>query len=154
MSLLPTQKIEFFVEGVPIPQPRVRARIVCGHAGVYDPGNSKPWKRTIAATALFYKPAKPITGPVKVDIDFYMPRPLSHYRAGRHADQLKPGAPKWHTSGGRKYGGDRDNLEKAVLDTLTKLGFWKDDGQVCDGPVRKWWANGKPGMRILIEELV
>ena len=157
MSLLPTQIIEFFVEGRPKPQPRVRARVLGkgekAFAGVYDPETSKPWKRTIAAVAPFYKPARPITGPVSVTIDFYMPRPKSHYRTGRYADQLKPDAPVRHTTGGGPYGGDRDNLEKAVTDCLTKLGFWKDDGQVCAGEVRKFWSNGKSGAKIIISEI-
>lgn len=146
-------RIEFFVEGTPKPQPRVRAYTRGKHASVYNPGTAKPWQALIAIAATRHKPAEPLTGPVSVPIDFFMPRPRSHYRTGRYAHLLKPNAPVRHTAGRGRYGGDRDNLEKVVTDCLTRLGFWKDDGQVCAGEVRKFWADAKPGMRIIIEEL-
>lgn len=45
---------------------------------------------------------------------------------------------------------DFDNLSKTPFDTLSKLSFWCDDGQVFDGCVIKGWGN-MPGVRVTIE---
>ena len=37
---------------------------------------------------------------------------------------------------------DRDNLDKAIMDTLTDIGMWVDDALVCDGRIRKFY-HGK-----------
>ena len=47
---------------------------------------------------------------------------------------------------------DTDNLQKALLDSMTKLGFWKDDAQVASEITEKFWAN-LPGILIYAEEI-
>jgi Holliday junction resolvase RusA-like endonuclease len=81
-----------------------------------------------------------------VDLTFYFPRPKGHLRSN---GELKPSAPRWHTAKP-----DRDNADKAILDTLTNLGIWHDDKQVCDGRIRKQYANSnqRPGCLIQIQE--
>jgi Holliday junction resolvase RusA-like endonuclease len=73
-----------------------------------------------------------------------MPRPKSHYN--RHG--LKLDAPTFHT--GKP---DRDNVEKGILDALTALGMWEDDGQVCQGSVDKIYGE-RPGAVIVIQHAV
>lgn len=73
---------------------------------------------------------EPITGPIKVNLTFYMPMPESW--SGVKKRRME-GAP--HTTKP-----DRDNLEKGVCDALNKI-VWKDDGQVCDGRTRKFYSN-------------
>ena len=46
---------------------------------------------------------------------------------------------------------DCDNLVKIVGDVLTKLQFYKDDGQVFDLRVSKFWGE-KVGITVTIEE--
>jgi len=46
---------------------------------------------------------------------------------------------------------DCDNLVKLVGDVLTKLQFYKDDGQVFDLRVSKYWGE-KVGITVTIEE--
>ena len=141
------EPIQFFVHGIPKAQPRPRAfyNKHIGQARVYEAGTAEAWKGAIALAAKQYLPSSPLTGPLSVSLMFFMPRPKSHYRTGKHSDELRPDAPEWHS--GKP---DRDNLEKAVLDSLTHIGMWKDDGQVCTGPVDKKYSN-KPGALITIE---
>ncbi len=148
----------FFVHGKPRPQPRQRhfaKKLASGKimARSYDPGTAEAWKGAVALAARPFLPKVPLDGPLRVSLAFYMPRPKSHFGTGKNADNLKPSAPIWHTTGGGKNGGDRDNLDKAVLDCLTQIGFWRDDGLVCSGELEKRYAgHGEPsGMRIWVK---
>jgi Holliday junction resolvase RusA-like endonuclease len=76
------------------------------------------------------------TGPVAVVITFHMPRPRSHYRSGKHADELRPDAPEY--SAKRP---DVDKLIRSTLDALTAAGVYGDDGQVAALDVRKMYAD-------------
>lgn len=125
----------FRVRGVPVPQPRGRATIRKRkngkqHASIYDNGKADPWKRLISIFAGQYRPPTPITHPVKVEAVFVFPRTQ---------ELLKPKVPIYRLDHGVKP--DRDNLEKALLDALTDLGFWKNDAQVCCGEIRKQYAE-------------
>jgi len=133
------KSLTFFVAGIPKGQPRPRAfarkmgdKFV---ARVYDDGTAENWKSKIAEAA------KPhiagfvgFDGAVSIVMNFFMPRPKSHFRSN---GQLKDGAPIWVT---KKP--DGDNLEKAVCDALTQLGIWRDDSQVCEVLRRKQYAPG------------
>jgi Holliday junction resolvase RusA-like endonuclease len=86
--------------------------------------------------------------PLRVDITFFFPRPKGHYRTGKNAGQLRDDAPDHHTSKP-----DRDNSDKAVLDQMTVMRFWRDDAQVCDGRIIKQYDDGRgPGALIKISE--
>lgn len=140
----PPEVIHIVVPGIPKPQPRARAYARGDHAAMYDPKTANGWKNSVAAAAIPHRPAKPLTGPLRVDIVFYLPRPK---RLMRKAD---PSGPVWCHDLGRN---DRDNLDKAVLDTLTDIGMWEDDGQVCCGEIRKFYHSkgGRPGAIITIQ---
>lgn len=147
-----TTAICFFAHGTPKGQPRPRAfarkmgsKFV---ARCYDDGTAEGWKSQIAIAAKEHTPTTPIEGPVRVDLTFMFPRPKDHFRTGKNAGQLKDGAPKYHTSKP-----DRDNCEKAVLDALKALGFFRDDSQVCDGTPRKLYADEHPGCLVRVEAL-
>jgi len=75
---------------------------------------------------------------------FLLKRPKRLYRK-KDPDGIIPHAAK----------PDRDNLDKAVLDVLTTLGFWRDDGQISAGRIDKYYhAKGdKPGARITIKRI-
>ncbi len=136
--------IEFFVEGIPAGEPRPRITTRGRFAHAYTPKTSKlkdgtrkalpiwAWKAAIEKAAKPHLPAKPLEGPIRVDIRFYMPRPKSHYRKSG----IKETAPYFHISRP-----DRDNLDKACLDRLTALGFWLDDAQVCNGSIIKQYTT-------------
>jgi Holliday junction resolvase RusA-like endonuclease len=150
-----TEPIEFFVEGDPKPQPRPRAfaRRVGNtfQARVYDAGTAENWKSRIADAAKDFRPDEPIREPISVRLEFWFARPKSHYRTGKHAGELKPDAPIWHTAPR-----DIDNLWKAVIDCLTQIGFFADDGLIAHSIVAKMYSptvtNGKcfPGVLVRI----
>lgn len=137
--------ISFFVAGLPVATPRVRARRMPKFTMVYTPKDADNWKmivRTEARRAWDASEvgfiARPWQGPLCVNLTFYFPRPKSHFNS---KGLLKPKAPRWHTSIP-----DRDNCDKAVLDALTNLGIWGDDKQVCDGRIRKFYSIPAHGL--------
>ncbi len=136
------------VFGIPKPQPRPRAFAKkMGNyyvARVYEAGTAEAWKSDIVRDARPQKPASPIEGPLRVSIDFLLPRPKRLLR------QRDPDGPIYCESKP-----DRDNLEKAVLDAFKTDGWFRDDCQVVCGEVRKFY-HGKgeaPGACIAIEPL-
>lgn len=144
--------IAFFVNGTPKGQPRPKAfarKMANGKfmARVYDPGTAEGWKSEVAIAARPHIPAQPISGPLRLELTFYFPRPKAHFlKSG-----LRENAPTFHTSKP-----DRDNCEKAVLDAMTCLGFWKDDAQVCAGATAKVYVDerNQPGCSVRITELL
>lgn len=129
------------VDGEPKGQPRPRAFVRNGHARVYDAGTAEGWKSLVAAAVGPHLPTAPLEGPVSVEMDFHMPRPKSLLRK-KDPDGLIP-----HTAKP-----DADNLAKAVADTLTQVGLWRDDSQICEMLSRKVYArkNSGPGMDLRV----
>ena len=132
----------FTVSGIPKAQPRPRAfarKMGNGKyaARIYDAGTAEAWKGSIAAVASQHKPPALLAGPIKVELQFRMPRPKSHHISSQWDRPLKLKAPDKPT--GKP---DCDNLAKAVLDCLTQIGsFWHDDSQVCDLRIQKVYAS-------------
>lgn len=144
--------ISFFVTGEPRGQPRPRAfaRKIGSTfvARVYDARTAEGWKSQIADAAKPFLPITPLTGPLRIDVTFYFPRPKSHFRTGKHCEDLRSDAPTWHTSRP-----DRDNLDKAVLDCLQTIGMISDDANVVCGTLEKRYVNppyNPPGCSIFI----
>ena len=145
----------FFVAGDPKAQPRQRHRVIQksgrAFAANYTPGDApvRTWKDLVALEAEKHLPVSPLTGPLRVSINFLFQRPKSHYRTGRYSQDLKDSAPMFHVSKP-----DRDNAEKAILDILTQIGFWRDDSQIVAGEVCKYYSpRGRSGALVTIEEL-
>jgi Holliday junction resolvase RusA-like endonuclease len=131
----------FFVEGLPIAQPRTRSTASGRH---YTPDNGiHKWKRSLQFVARQHYHGKKIEGPFRVDLLFVFPRPKSIQWKTKPMPQI------WHI---KKP--DRDNLDKAVLDALTGI-FWHDDCQVCSGTIDKQIADGdsKSGVEVFIYKL-
>lgn len=140
------QPIEFFVDGIPKPQPR--PRFTRRGNRVYDAGTAKLWKIAIRQAARRHVPRRgAIDHAVRVDLLFYLPRPKAHFRTGKFRGDLRNKSPKWVT-----VKPDRDNLDKAVLDALTRVGMWTDDSLVVDGRIIKRYAARSPGVQIRISE--
>lgn len=125
---------QLFVEGIPKAQPRHRTA-ANGH--VYNPKSADAWKEEIkAAFLLCRKPT--ITGPVSITVRFSLPLPKGMKMANN--------VPVPHT---KKP--DTDNLLKAVMDSLTAVGVWKDDAQVFDTHSAKYYTGRKTGAQIIIQ---
>lgn len=137
--------IELTVHGIPAPQgSKVRNR----YGGIREANkNTRPWRAAVAAAAADTMNGLPLlAGPLSLEVIFTFPRPKSHYRTGRHAHELKPGAPVYHS--GKP---DTDKLLRAIGDSLTGT-IVQDDAQLARVTATK--VYGAPACaRILISEL-
>lgn len=143
--------IKINVPSVPVPQPRPRASTFGGHLRVHEPttvkqsdGTRKPhqivaFKATVRLAAQQQYQGPPLTGPLRVDLVFVLPRHSNMFW------KKKPTPRYWATEKP-----DRDNLDKAVMDALKGL-TWLDDCQVCDGRIRKVRAAGDEPPHVEIE---
>ena len=156
-----SRSINFFAPGDPKGQPRARAVMRGKRAGVYDPGTADAWKHAVAdAWRAYVAPEnapqfRPYETAVRVTLQFFMRRPKGHFRnfarmnpALSNSPPLKASAPLRHTQKP-----DVDNLAKAVLDVLTRLGAWTDDCLVASLIVSRNWAQSSPGCSIEIIEI-
>lgn len=132
-------KFEVRIYGLAKAQGRPRAfALPTGHIRMYDPPDSKDWKRTVMAQALPARPAQLLVGPLVAEFTFFLPRPKS--------------APKRVVRPVTKP--DLSNLLKGVEDALRGI-VYADDSQLVDLRVSKTFADAAclPGIHILIEEL-
>jgi Holliday junction resolvase RusA-like endonuclease len=123
------------ISGQPKAQPRIKARRIGNHAGVYTPKTADSWKAQIEAEAASLAGRPTLEGPVMLEIEFIFPRPKS-----RKNDLFVVTKP------------DIDNLEKAVFDALTARRIWRDDSQVADQRSLKVYeeTGNTPGAIIFI----
>ena len=77
-----------------------------------------------------YAPAEPMHGPV-----YFQARWCFPYRKSERNSVVRAGLEVPHTSRP-----DLDNLEKNLLDVLTRLRFWEDDSQVFTKSTAKVWG--------------
>lgn len=162
-----SDRIELTIAGTPRARPRARhgAAIVNGKAKsfTYQPkkltinrktGKPTPdslawvraneWYEAVRVALWPVRPHEPWTGPVRMTIDVYFERPQRLLKKSSYEGPIRhDGKP------------DRDNLEKSITDPLKVAGLYLDDGQVCDGPVRKWYAarGCGPGVTIVAERI-
>jgi len=135
--------LSFFVAGIPKAQPRVKAFVRGGHAGVYTPDSAEIWKQEVRRQAIANAAESIITGPIRVQLDFLLPRPKAHL--GK-TGVLKPKSPVRHC---KKP--DLDNLVKAVTDAITDTQrMWLDDSQICHLVATKRYGLGVAGCGIEI----
>lgn len=93
-------------------------------------------ERTASWTAMAIPHIRKVTGapgysgPVRVDVVAVFARPRRLFA------RKWPDCRIYHTPKP-----DRDNVDKAVLDALTKAGVLADDAIVCDGRVQKFYAD-------------
>ena len=135
--------LDFFVAGIPKAQPRVKAFVRGGHAGVYTPDSAEAWKQAVRREAISNAPESIMSGVVRMDLDFFLPRPKTHL--DRHGVP-KPKSPVWHC---KKP--DLDNLIKAVTDAITDTQkVWLDDSQICEITATKTYAMSRSGCSVRI----
>lgn len=82
-----------------------------------------------------YAPEEPMDGPIRLVVLWRFPKGKSH----KH-NEWKITKP------------DTDNLQKALKDVMTRLGFWVDDSRVCGELVAKIWSDD-PGITIKYEQM-
>lgn len=102
---------------------------------VYEPANLSEARATFEAYLAGSIPPVTFKGALQVTLIF-------SYQA---KDQKQVDRPKATRP-------DADNLAKLPLDVMTKLGYWLDDGQICDLRVVKRYDKAE-GLGVLIHEL-
>jgi crossover junction endodeoxyribonuclease RusA len=139
--------IEFFVPGVPATAGSKRAfyNKHTGKAMIVDTCNNKPWRGTVQVFAQQAYSGPLLDGPLRVSLEFQMPRPKGHYRTGKRSNELKDNAPKYHTSKP-----DVLKMARLVEDALTGV-IWKDDSLICVECLSKEYSE-EPGVTIRISE--
>lgn len=138
--------VDFWVPGVP--QPKGSLRHVGGGRLIESAKGLADWRRAIADAAWTYRlEHAPYPGAVAVWLDFYLPRPLLHFRGNNRDGELRPTAPARP-----KVRPDTDKLARAVLDAIQDSGaIYKDDAQVAELVSRKHYADARiPGARIRV----
>lgn len=107
----------------------------------------KPWRQSVKFAALNAE-LPTITGPVKLEITFYLARPKGHYRTGKHAGEVKESAPQYPATRP-----DTSKLVRSTEDALTEAGVYKDDSQVVTLVAMKRYADTRPpGATITIRQ--
>lgn len=124
--------LSVYITGTPRPQPR--ARFVDGRVVSTASRHAKLWKNLVISSLLAARKGLFIERPVGLWCDAMFPTPKSERWGKPHA--IRP---------------DKDNVEKLVMDALVKAGILKDDSLVCDGALRKLWAQ-RGGMSIVLLE--
>lgn len=135
--------IDVFAEGRPKPMPRPRTYTdKRGRSRTINPSSVTPWKHLLAIAMRPRKARDPATGPVRIRLDFFFQRPK---RLANASQEPLPMPTRM----------DVDNLAKAVMDVATDIGIYRDDCQVFDLRVSKWYAPQQwpEGVGIVIEEL-
>lgn len=86
-----------------------------------------------------------LTGPVGVEVVFFLERPLVHHRGRRRSHPVRDDAPLFSAAKP-----DLDKLVRALLDSLTGVA-WVDDGQVAEVRAVKRYAAPDPlGARVAV----
>ena len=141
------------IEVFGIPRPQGSKRVFNGRVVEAAGQGLKVWRKQIAQACKEQSSVEPefLTGPVRVEIDFYLPRPPSVKMTGKNGRALPIVPP------------DVDKLSRAALDGIgqgpetNKVGdsvVWGDDSQVVELLARKFYADDRePGATITITAL-
>lgn len=113
-----------------------KVRVVKNKPIFYEPENVKNAHRVLLTHLAPHKPETPLDGAIALKVLWLFPRGKSH----KHG--------QWRTTRP-----DTDNLQKMLKDSMTRIGFWKDDAQVAREIVEKRWSDEPTGIYIEIDSL-
>jgi Holliday junction resolvase RusA-like endonuclease len=142
-TIVEKQSISFTVYGEPVAQGRPRAANIAGHIRMYDPQKSRDYKDYVRLVASEHAPSKLIEGPLQLKVNVYRPIPRSFSKkkaAQAEAGELRPTSKP-----------DADNYLKGIKDALKNV-VWKDDSQVVEVSVSKWYSD-RPRVEVQILEI-
>ena len=125
-----------FVPGTPAPQGSKRH--VGGGRLIESSKKVAPWRETVAASLTGR--VEPAKNAVIIEMSFFLKRPMSHYRTGKHAGELKDWAPTVIVTKP-----DLDKLVRSTCDAITMSGIIRDDSQIVEILAGKHYADpGEP----------
>lgn len=124
---------EFFVEGLPSPQ---GSKKHIGNGRMIESSKTLPaWRKAIKQATQHHHTGEPIDQPVKVTVDFFMPKPA------KPMFDMPATAP------------DLDKLCRAIGDGLEQGGALRNDSRIVEWAARKHYATDKTGAQIEITTL-
>lgn len=135
--------IQFTVYGTPVAQGRPRATTMNGQVRMYDPAKSKDFKKYVKLVASQHRPPQLIDGPISMKVEIFKPSLKSFSKKKTLAAERGELRPLTKP--------DVDNYVKGVKDALKSV-IWKDDSQVVDLHIGKWYSEN-PRIEITIEEI-
>jgi Holliday junction resolvase RusA-like endonuclease len=135
--------IQFTVYGEPVAQGRPRFSNQGGFTKVYDPAKSKDFKKYVKLVASQNRPDKLLEGPISMEVKIFKASLKSFSK--KKAAQAEEGVLRPLTKP------DVDNYVKGVKDALKSV-IWRDDSQVVDLYISKWYSE-TPRIEIIIKEL-
>ena len=138
------------VRGLPRPQGSLRLHTLPGGKVAARYADTVYEWRAVLQERLARECVEQFVGPVELRLGFDMPRLQSHFRpvnSKRSAPELRESAPDYPCSAP-----DLDKLVRAVGDSITDAGLWRDDGQVASLVAAKRYSD-TPGVLITITEL-
>jgi len=112
------------------PVAKERARVT--RFGTYTPARTKEFERQVMMHIRRHAPEKPFGMPLKVEIEFHLPKPR---RAKFKVHAVRP---------------DCDNFLKAVMDAGNGI-LWKDDALIWDLRGIKVYALNEPKILLKIQ---
>lgn len=132
-----TKTIEFFIPMKPptVTQQEHKVTVRNGKPHFYEPAELKAARRKIRDHLAGHVPNAPMTGGIRLLVKWCFPTD----------DPMKNGLYRITKP-------DTDNLNKMLKDEMTKLHFWKDDAQVCQEIIEKFWAL-TPGLYIYAQQI-
>ncbi len=120
-----------------------KGAFVCGgRVRFYTKKKVRQGENFLAALLSTHVPDVPFGCPVSLTVRWTFP-----FRKSERKSVVRAGLDKPHTSRP-----DLDNLEKNLLDVMTRLGFWTDDSLVAEKHTSKRWGPN-PGIHVGIEPL-
>ena len=155
------KQLVIHVHGVAAPQGSKQGYARAGRVILVESSKAvKPWREAVKYAALDalrvgeedeYGAAERVgfpfgLAPVELLVTFTFPRPRSHYRTGKYAHELRPGAPAYVAKMP-----DLDKLIRSTADALTGV-VWRDDAQVARIVTAKVYGQ-RPGAHIVIREV-
>jgi Holliday junction resolvase RusA-like endonuclease len=144
--------MRFTVHGIPQPGGSKNAFVIksTNRAVVTDANpKAKEWKSLVAyEAALAMRGTKLFEGPVSLSIEFYLPRPKSHFIGGERCKGLRKGSPMLPTTKP-----DSTKLLRSTEDAMTGI-VWHDDAQVCDEHVIKRYTEEGAMAVIEVDEII
>lgn len=116
----------------PVGQMRARHSSAGGFSRTYKAPKQRSNENRLLAFAVQYRPQEPLTCPLEVIVDAYMPIPVSMPKkkaAQARAGELRPDKKP-----------DASNILKHVEDVFNGI-FWKDDKQIVSATCRKFYSD-------------
>jgi len=141
-----TDRIEFFVPGIPRPQGSKTA-FVNRKTGrpilVETSKHARPWRQEVACAAMqaVAEQGALAGDEFRVEMQFRFPRPKSHLNSAGLVRKGKPTRPRGKP--------DWDKLARLVSDALTHIAV-TDDAEIVQGYAEKIYTRGVPGVHVVV----